>query len=275
VTTDLHDELIRIPLDGAESVTARVTCREDAPPGRLLVLFPPHPSLGGDAENNVIRALARAGVEAGRLVLRLHYRRTESEAADAGRSLAFWDDLDARQDYEIIATDSLRIIETVLKAFARIPTGGRRAWPEPAEGAVAAVFPATGADGAAPSNAVHHHAAVGQRGHDGNPSIEIAAYSFGVYVALRVLGRLGPARLVGISPPLMEHDFSAVLPAAGITGRVAFIGTAGDPFCPPDALQNLAEAAGGRWHLFEAGDHFYRGEEARLASAVLTMFEND
>ena len=227
MNTDLHDELIRIPLDATESAVARVTCRDGIRPARLLALFPPHPSLGGDAENNVIRALARAGVQSGRLVLRLHYRRTASDDADGGRSLAFWDDLDARHDYGLVEADSMLMIETVRQAFRL--TG----------------------------------------------PIEIAAYSFGVYVALRVLGRLGPARLVGISPPLMEHDFHGALPATGASGPVTFIGTTGDPFCPPDALRKLAAAAGGRWRTFETGDHFYRGEEDRLASAALAALVNE
>ncbi len=225
MTTELHDELLRIPLDATESAVARVTCREGARPERLLVLFPPHPSLGGDAENNVIRAVARAGIETGRLVLRLRYRRTEPDAAGDGHSLAFWDDLDARRDYDLIVADSLLTIDTIRQAF-------RSAGP-----------------------------------------IEIAAYSFGVYVALRVLSRLGPARLVGISPPLLEHDFPGALPATGTGGGVTFIGTTGDPFCPPDALRQLAGAAGGRWHYIEAADHFYRGEENRLALAVLDALE--
>lgn len=226
MTTNVHDELLRIPLDGAESIVARVTCREGAARGRLLVLFPPHPSLAGEAENNVIRALAEAGVKSGRLVLRLHYRRTEPDDAGGGRSLAFWDDLDARQDYGLIGSDCLHIMETVRQEF-------RTAGP-----------------------------------------IEIAAYSFGVYVALAVLGHLGPARLVGISPPLTAHDFSGLAAMARGSGQVAFIGSAGDPFCPPDALQRLAEAAGGRWQVFESGDHFYRGEEHRLATAALEALQD-
>ena len=225
MTTDIHDELLRIPLGAATSVSARVTCREGAAPARLLVLFPPHPSLAGDAENNVIRALARAGVESGRLVLRLHYRHTESDDAAAGQSLSYWDGLDARQDYNQIISDSLHTIHTVRKEFRL--TG----------------------------------------------LIEIAAYSFGVYVALAVLDRLGPARLVGISPPLTEHDFAAAAALAQTPGRVTLIGTPGDPFCPPDALQHLAETAGGRWHVFETGDHFYRGDEDRLATLVIAALQ--
>jgi alpha/beta superfamily hydrolase len=222
---DVYDELIRVPLEGVESVMARVTCREGAPLGRLLVLFPPHPSLAGDTESNVIGALARAGIETGRFVLRLQYRRTTPEGADDGRSLAFWDDLDARQDYGLVVNDSLHVIETVRHSF-------RLSGP-----------------------------------------IEIAAYSFGVYPALHAMERLHPARLVGISPPLTEHDFPAAIPQLVDPGRVAFIGTTGDPFCPVDRLRQLAETSGGTWLVFEPGDHFYRGEEGRLATAVLSAFD--
>jgi alpha/beta superfamily hydrolase len=222
---EVYDELIRVPLAGANSVIARVTCREGTPPERLLVLFPPHPSLAGDTENNVIGALARAGIERGRLVLRLRYRHTDPAEAGNGPSLTFWDDLDARQDYALVVADCLHLIETVRQSF-----------------------------------------------HLSGP-IEMVAYSFGVYPALHALGRLDQARLIGISPPLSEHDFRAAIPATAGPGHTVFIGTAGDPFCPPDTLRQLAETAGAPCRLFETGDHFYRGEEDRLATAVLDVLD--
>ncbi|MGD9602511.1 MAG: alpha/beta hydrolase [Gammaproteobacteria bacterium] len=83
-------------LNGQEQLEARFAYAEDlAHPSRAVLLCPPHPFLGGDLDNNVVRALAESLADAGCAVLRFNYRGIG--ASSCARDLAadereFWQD---------------------------------------------------------------------------------------------------------------------------------------------------------------------------------------
>lgn len=221
---DLHEENIPVGLEDGAVASATVSCREDADRERTLVLFPPHPSLGGDPDNNVIRALTAAAVASGRVAVCLRYRGTETGEVGGVHVLRYWDALEAQQDYRLVGRDCCRQIAAVQAEFGL----GRR--------------------------------------------LDLAAYSFGMYLAAHVARELPPLALVGISPPVTEYRFAAVL-LPPLPCAVTLIGTAADPFCPRPDLRHLAAQTGCRHCEFASDDHFYRGHEPELALFVLDLME--
>jgi len=64
-----------LTIAGRERLEARFAYADDlAHPSLAVLLCPPHPFLGGDMDNNVVRALAGALADAGCAVLRFNYR---------------------------------------------------------------------------------------------------------------------------------------------------------------------------------------------------------
>ena len=81
--------------------------QEDKACRNALILFSPHPKLGGDMDNNVIKGIGENLAEAGLVTLRFNYRGIgRSESSSPGVSLYdFWDGLDKNSDYREIIQD--------------------------------------------------------------------------------------------------------------------------------------------------------------------------
>lgn len=67
------EEMVSIPC-GTFSLEAILAYPAAVNPGRAVLLFNPHPHLGGNMKNNVIRHLARRAAQEGALSLRFDYR---------------------------------------------------------------------------------------------------------------------------------------------------------------------------------------------------------
>lgn len=116
-----YAEEIPVDLEPGVRVTATVAYGERTAVDRLLVLFPPHPSLGGDTRNNVLQALLREGTRREWLTLLLDYRGTASGRVGSEPQMAYWDRLDAAQDYTPIVHDCERVIGHVCRSFGTRP----------------------------------------------------------------------------------------------------------------------------------------------------------
>ncbi len=79
---------------------------------KMLVLFPPHPKLGGDMANNVIKGIGEHLATEGFVTLRFNYRGVGgSENPSPGISLYdFWDNLDKENDYREIVQDGFAAV---------------------------------------------------------------------------------------------------------------------------------------------------------------------
>jgi alpha/beta superfamily hydrolase len=80
---------------GPYLLEGRLAYPETRPPSAAAVLAGPHPLLGGDLDNNVVRALADGLAERGLATLRFNYRgagRSQGPAIDVAAHLArFWE----------------------------------------------------------------------------------------------------------------------------------------------------------------------------------------
>ena len=89
------EEVFTFPSDGLALEACLSYTDDTVEPRAAALICPPHPFLGGDMDNNVISALARALGESGIPVLRFNYRGIG--ASECGRDLAddlakFWQD---------------------------------------------------------------------------------------------------------------------------------------------------------------------------------------
>lgn len=90
-------------------------------PQYALLLLAPHPLLGGDMHNNVIRHLAMRAAESGAVTLRFNYRgvgnSTRREAA-AEPPLAFFRRMEAQHDYRVLLPESEAALDFLLRSIA-------------------------------------------------------------------------------------------------------------------------------------------------------------
>lgn len=98
------------------------------------------------------------------------------------------------------------------------------------------------------------------------PCAGIIGYSFGSYLALACARALRVQRVVGISPPIRDHDFLPLLNAAE---DIHFLVAPEDIFCPPDLLRELQLQNRVKIRTIDSDDHFFRGYEHVLATEAL------
>lgn len=81
---------------------------EEAPCRRSAALFPPHPKLGGDIDNNILRAVAECLVSKGFLTGRFNYRGVGRSEMEVERVPLFdyWNGLDEKGDFNNIISDA-------------------------------------------------------------------------------------------------------------------------------------------------------------------------
>ena len=97
-------ELRRLPRRPGERLELAVTCPPSG--GPVVVLFGPHPLLGGDLDNNVQRSLARACGRMHRTAVRFNYRGVgASEAIEGVPRYEFWADMQRRGDFGLAMED--------------------------------------------------------------------------------------------------------------------------------------------------------------------------
>lgn len=83
---------------------------------RIIVIFPPHPSLGGDSTNNVVEAIFAATLASRRMAVKLNYRGAETGLIWGESALTVWDRMEAANDYAVVYSDSLKLLARALEA---------------------------------------------------------------------------------------------------------------------------------------------------------------
>ena len=107
---DLLSETLSVTTAPEVVLEATIGYHDDTTLDRMVVLFPPHPCLGGDSANNVITALFREAVSRGALAMSFDYRGVR-EGHLGGRSLlAVWDDFEAAGRFDPVVADALAVI---------------------------------------------------------------------------------------------------------------------------------------------------------------------
>lgn len=109
------EETIPVQVDDGVTITAVIGYCDDAKTDDIVVIFPPHPALGGDSDNNIVRAVYQGFAQAGKVAVRFDYRGVKSSTGGTHSThmLAYWDVLERSRDYSIIVQDTETVIEAV------------------------------------------------------------------------------------------------------------------------------------------------------------------
>ncbi|MCF6175716.1 MAG: SCP2 sterol-binding domain-containing protein [Victivallaceae bacterium] len=116
---EFSEELLKIKLEDGTSVNASMGYDDDCVPESVLFIFPPHPILGGDFDNNVVNLIYSAAVANGQLAVKFNYRLVDAETADSQAMLDYWRECEAQADYEQIIADTVKLIQTVMNNINR------------------------------------------------------------------------------------------------------------------------------------------------------------
>lgn len=115
---ELYEEILQCTHADGTTLSARFAIDEAAPSDMLAVLLPPHPILGGDADNNVIRALHEHLTDSGVATLRINFRGTDDAPVLGMHALTYWEKLDEADDYTVIGEDLNLLMEQSRKIRA-------------------------------------------------------------------------------------------------------------------------------------------------------------
>jgi alpha/beta superfamily hydrolase len=95
-------------------------------------------------------------------------------------------------------------------------------------------------------------------------AVGVIGYSFGAWTAAHA-ARPGDTALGLIAPPLGMFDFGGLGQEAG---RLLLVVGTRDPYCPVDAMRQLAERTGAEASFIEGADHFFFGKLYPLGEAL-------
>ncbi|MCB1195416.1 hypothetical protein KDK77_04450 [bacterium] len=110
----MYEEIIPVNLENGLTVNAVLGYTDDASPDSVAILFPPHPLLGGDMENNVVTALFKGFTARNYMVVRFSYRGVDTGEVNGEHYLAYWDKLEQRQDFTEIISDTHEVLTSVI-----------------------------------------------------------------------------------------------------------------------------------------------------------------
>ncbi len=107
------EETIPLEVEDGVTLTAMIGYTDEGRTDDIVVIFPPHPALGGDSDNNVVKALYQGFAAAGQVAMRFDYRGVRSGTVKGSHMLPYWDVLERSRDYSVIVEDTERLIEAV------------------------------------------------------------------------------------------------------------------------------------------------------------------
>jgi alpha/beta superfamily hydrolase len=92
-------------------------------PRAAVALFAPHPLLGGNMDNNVVRHLARRAAEDGAVTLRFNYRGVGNSGIvlpEGMSAYAWFDRVERERDYDVFLPECVAALEFLRKASERV-----------------------------------------------------------------------------------------------------------------------------------------------------------
>ncbi|MBN2451588.1 MAG: alpha/beta fold hydrolase [Lentisphaeria bacterium] len=110
-------EVLPAPIPGGIVLEAVCTYREDADTDRLVVVFPPHPCLGGDNDNNVVDSVVAEAAARGLLGVTFDYPGTRTGRIGGRDLFAYWEEMEARQDFGAVVADAVCVVDRVTASF--------------------------------------------------------------------------------------------------------------------------------------------------------------
>lgn len=122
---DTMEECVRIP-SGSLSLEGVLAYPQEQEPKRAILLLAPHPHMGGNLDNNVIRHLARRAAEDGAISLRFNYRGVGNSSIELPEGLSCYDyfaEMEAKHAYEPLLEDAVAALHWLSGCANSIPNG--------------------------------------------------------------------------------------------------------------------------------------------------------
>lgn len=116
---DYTEEHITFSVEG-DTLEGVVAYPDATMPETAILLLAPHPQMGGNMDNNVVRHLARRLASGGALTLRFNYRGVGGSTLtklDTESMYAYYQRMEEEQRYEVLLPDAIAALGT-LKDFA-------------------------------------------------------------------------------------------------------------------------------------------------------------
>ena len=110
---NINEEILNISLEKDVSVNAVIGYRDDTSRDKLFFVFPPHPVLGGDIENNVVESIFNGFASEGYISVKFSYRGVESQSIEGEHFIPYWEKLEKEKDYSLIVNDVRKIVDFV------------------------------------------------------------------------------------------------------------------------------------------------------------------
>ena len=118
---NITEEHVRFPSDNL-SLEGILAYDENTMPSRAILLCPPHPTLGGDMENNIITSLAHVSANDGFLSLRFNYRgvgNSECGVKDIAEIFHYWEKTLSSENYADAVADVHSALNFLVKQSGR------------------------------------------------------------------------------------------------------------------------------------------------------------
>ena len=115
---EFAEESIRVTQDDGGEVFAVLGYDDNAAPDSIIFIFPPHPMLGGDYDNNVVNQLYETAVYSGKFAVKFNYRMVDNAHSD-DEMLRYWRNLEDRAEFERIVGDAQELVWNIVENIGR------------------------------------------------------------------------------------------------------------------------------------------------------------
>lgn len=119
---NIHEEILSVETAPGVTISAQIGCSEFADTSRILTIFPPHPSLGGNMDNNVVHSLYLQGIKENVVSVKFEYRGVASGRVGKENLLSYWESLEEKADFGVIVDDSVKLLTHVKNSFNKNAT---------------------------------------------------------------------------------------------------------------------------------------------------------
>ncbi len=121
----ITEERVRVP-SGSLSLEGVLAYPSEREPTQSVLILAPHPHMGGNLDNNVVRHLARRVAEDGAVTLRFNYRGLGESTIELPTGLSRYDyfaEMEAQHDYAPLLLDAAAALDWLAACTQGIPQG--------------------------------------------------------------------------------------------------------------------------------------------------------
>ncbi|MFC1809551.1 hypothetical protein ACFL3D_05480 [Candidatus Omnitrophota bacterium] len=113
MTKTILEEKIAVNVERDVTINAVIGYHDNSIAQDIFFIFPPHPSLGGDYDNNVVSALYQGVAREGYVAVRFNYRGVDSGRVHDEHFFPYWERLESTKEYDLIIKDTETLVKEI------------------------------------------------------------------------------------------------------------------------------------------------------------------